>query len=514
MTNPSGGGNRNIQIIRDGDKPPVGNTDSNRQYDTYDGSNPASLTEDWIGYTYAIPQVFTRVVFQEGKHFVDGGWFSTLTAQVRRNGAWGAVTNLVVTPAYPGANNNVNFETYTLDFSAISGDGIRIYGAPGGSAHFISVGELTVFGGVVTNAPAPATATPTITPIPAATQTSTRTATASITATASLTRTATPPSTATVTASTTQTPTPVASATSTSTTTAPRRLRAHTPRSRPHVDRHAHQQSHRNGDRDVLPAGHGDRECYRDRAARRQRRRRPAANGDRDAHCDGTATSAAANTATATRTGTATATATAVAGTCGDGRLDAGETCDDANGVSGDCCANCQIEATPCNLTQAGTIVALVTSPTGGGSRNIQIIRDGDMPPVGNTDSNREYDTYDGSNPASVTEDWIGYTYAIPQVFTRVVFQEGKNFVDGGWFSTLTVQVRRNGTWGPVSNLTITPAYPITNNNVNFETYTLNFSPISGDGIRIYGDPAGSANFISIGELRVFGGVVTQAPNP
>jgi hypothetical protein len=54
------------------------------------------------------------------------------------------VSNLVVTPAYPG-NNGVNFESFTMTFSQIQGDAIRIHGAPGGSAAFISVGELEVF---------------------------------------------------------------------------------------------------------------------------------------------------------------------------------------------------------------------------------------------------------------------------------------------------------------------------------------------------------------------------------
>jgi hypothetical protein len=39
---------------------------------------------------------------------------------------------------------------------------------------------------------------------------------------------------------------------------------------------------------------------------------------------------------------------------------------------------------------------------------------------------------------------------------------------------------------------------------VNFETFTLAFTPIAGDGIRIYGRPGGSAAFISVGELEVY----------
>ena len=99
-------------------------------------------------------------------------------------------------------------------------------------------------------------------------------------------------------------------------------------------------------------------------------------------------------------------------------------------------------------------------NPTGGGIPNIEIIRDGDKPPVGTNDTWREYNTYHDYNPATAGEDWIGYAYPVAQTFSRVVFQEGMHFVDGGWFTTLTVQVRQNGAWAPVSGPTITPAYP------------------------------------------------------
>ncbi|MBC7444076.1 MAG: hypothetical protein H7273_01205, partial [Polaromonas sp.] len=83
--------------------------------------------------------------FQEGRHFFDGGWFNNLTVQVRQAGNWVNVQRLSASPFYPGINNGITFETYTLQFDAISGDAIRLYGAPGGSAAFISVGELQVF---------------------------------------------------------------------------------------------------------------------------------------------------------------------------------------------------------------------------------------------------------------------------------------------------------------------------------------------------------------------------------
>jgi len=308
ITAPLGGGSRNLEIIRDGVMPPAGSTDWASQYDTYDGANAAP--DDWIGYQYALAQTFNRVVFQEGRHFFDGGWFNNLTVQVRQGGVWANVPNLSITPAYPGINNNVGYETFTLQFNPTSGDAIRIYGAPGGSAAFVSVAELQVF-----------------------------------------------------------------------------------------------------GDRAAPP---GSRE-----------------------------------------------------------------------------------------LTALGSVIAKITAPLGGGSRNLEIIRDGVMPPAGSTDWASQYDTYDGANAAP--DDWIGYQYALAQTFNRVVFQEGRHFFDGGWFNNLTVQVRQGGVWANVPNLSITPAYPGINNNVGYETFTLQFNPTSGDAIRIYGAPGGSAAFVSAAELRIYG---------
>ena len=95
------------------------------------------------------------------------------------------------------------------------------------------------------------------------------------------------------------------------------------------------------------------------------------------------------------------------------------------------------------NLALTGTPIAAVTSPIGGGSPNLAIIRDGIKPEVGSTSSATQYDTYHGSAPASV--DWVGYTFGGNQNFASVVFQEGLHFFDGGWFDTLTVQVRQAG---------------------------------------------------------------------
>src|SRR5206468_12034469 len=64
--------------------------------------------------------------------------------EVRRAGGWTAVSGLRSTPPYAG-NNAGSYETFTLDFEPLGGDGIRLHGRPGGTASFMSVAELDVW---------------------------------------------------------------------------------------------------------------------------------------------------------------------------------------------------------------------------------------------------------------------------------------------------------------------------------------------------------------------------------
>jgi glucose/arabinose dehydrogenase len=167
------------------------------------------------------------------------------------------------------------------------------------------------------------------------------------------------------------------------------------------------------------------------------------------------------------------------------------------------------------DITDQGTIVARIfeldpPEPMGGGSKDPEVIRDGDRPEVGTFAPTRQYDTYHQGDQAGV--DWIGYTFAAPRQLRSLVFQEGMNYADGGWFDTLDVQVFDGSTWSSVTGLSAAPLYTGQDPD-GFETFLLSFDPVSAQGVRLFGDPGGSSSFISVAELRVLATAATS-PGP
>jgi hypothetical protein len=75
----------------------------------------------------------------------------------------------------------------------------------------------------------------------------------------------------------------------------------------------------------------------------------------------------------------------------------------------------------------------------------------------------------------------------------------------GGWFSNdLRVQVRRNGTWIDVQDLSISPPYVFSKLLPSHQVTTFRFETAWGDGIRIVGTPGGDEHFTSIGQLAAY----------
>ncbi len=143
VTDPEGGGNKNMQVMYDFVIPSVGTSDLSLQYDTYrQVDRPESV---YAGVKFDVSAKLTGVAFTEGMHFHDGGWFDgTPTIEVLVDGVWTAV-EASVSPSYPTGANELgsHFDTYTFTFAEeIVCEGVRLIGKPGGTSSFISIGEI------------------------------------------------------------------------------------------------------------------------------------------------------------------------------------------------------------------------------------------------------------------------------------------------------------------------------------------------------------------------------------
>jgi hypothetical protein len=103
-------------------------------------------TEDFWGIAFDRDYYMNKVVFTNGKIFDDGGWFAgDLKVQVRQNGEWVNVTGSNVSPEYPYNETAGPNKDYTFTFDDTWGDAVRVYGIPGGSSTFTSVGEFEIY---------------------------------------------------------------------------------------------------------------------------------------------------------------------------------------------------------------------------------------------------------------------------------------------------------------------------------------------------------------------------------
>lgn len=105
--------------------------------------------EQYIGYKFNEERSFNKIIFQEGRHSEDGGWFAnnSLRLQLLKEGRWIDV-EYQINPAYPNGDELVifgeAFSNYTFTLSE-KGNGIRLIGKGGGGDGIISISELEVF---------------------------------------------------------------------------------------------------------------------------------------------------------------------------------------------------------------------------------------------------------------------------------------------------------------------------------------------------------------------------------
>ncbi len=174
--NPQGGGSKNISVIVDGK---CNYSSDSQQYDAFKASLSDSLGRNklqWFGVEFNEPYDVKYVVFWEGGHWNDGGWFGdTPYVQVLVDGKWKDAES-VVSPSYPGDSLQAQLpanESYIFVLKdVVTCSAVRIVGPLNSLAGHASCAEIEVYGDyegcyvdpepIVTDAP-PVTDTPAVT---------------------------------------------------------------------------------------------------------------------------------------------------------------------------------------------------------------------------------------------------------------------------------------------------------------------------------------------------------------
>ena len=154
------GGSKDLGTINDGYIPVEGDS-YDKQFDTVNNVGKwEPYHEEYIGYEFPGTYTVEYVEFHEGGNFFDGGFFSDgeIWLEALVNGEWTRIDS-DVSPEYKYGETQEDmkpdYETYTLTpKTPVSCDGIRVLGCAGGSAYFISCGELIVKASVSETAPA------------------------------------------------------------------------------------------------------------------------------------------------------------------------------------------------------------------------------------------------------------------------------------------------------------------------------------------------------------------------
>ncbi len=164
------------------------------------------------------------------------------------------------------------------------------------------------------------------------------------------------------------------------------------------------------------------------------------------------------------------------------------------------------------NLALVGDIICSVPNPTGGGSRDLNTVRNEKDYLLGTSAGAMQYDSFHNSGREIF---YMGYKYSDTMTFEKLVFQEGDAWNGGGWFANgdICVQVHTDFGWQ-----TVTPLkpinYPMGDTLADFgescERYVFEFAPVKGDAIRIYGVTGGEENFVSVAQIEVYGSAAAK----
>lgn len=169
----------------------------------------------------------------------------------------------------------------------------------------------------------------------------------------------------------------------------------------------------------------------------------------------------------------------------------------------------------PANLALAPgvTIEAVPVQPTGSGSRDPAVLLNDDAllldnRPLADFSYARTYDTYDGPGPDRDL-DWYAISLPGPMVVNCVEMTTGFPYRDGGWWTSLQVDVRRavDEDWETLTPRQILPPLDLRDSRRErrpFATHVIVFDEIVVTAVRLSGRPGGSARFTSLARLGLY----------
>ncbi|MHC4376585.1 MAG: PQQ-dependent sugar dehydrogenase [Planctomycetota bacterium] len=137
--------NPDFEVLRDGRLP---DSESPAAQETFTSEHPAGpFAEDDLGYATRDGGElwFYGLTWTAGLPDTDGGWWVEPRVEVRNAGVWTAVSELEATPAYPAGQTPDALLEVAWRFAPISGDALRVIGAPAGDLQFVSASELRAY---------------------------------------------------------------------------------------------------------------------------------------------------------------------------------------------------------------------------------------------------------------------------------------------------------------------------------------------------------------------------------
>ena len=148
--NPQGGGSKDVSVIVDGKTSFATDTEQFDAFGAKLNDKPGEKGIQWFGVTFNGEYAVTHVVFWEGGHWNNGGWFGSAPyVQVRTDGKWTDVGS-VISPAYPGDSLSEQLpsnESYVFTLgSPVVCSGVRVLGKRNGFAGHASCAEIEAYG--------------------------------------------------------------------------------------------------------------------------------------------------------------------------------------------------------------------------------------------------------------------------------------------------------------------------------------------------------------------------------